>query len=230
MKYEHIFIDLDRTLYDFDKSTALTFFELYEKFNLKGNGVYDFEKFVEVYKEKNVVLWAEYREGNIKKKFLNVERFHVTLLHFGIDDRAFAGRFASEYLQKTPLNKALFDGARESLEYLRDKYALHIITNGFDEVQRVKMKSNDLNKYFKTVTTSEEAGSKKPSIKIFQFALAKADADPATSLMIGDDYDVDILGAKNVGLDQMLYIDKGSTKEYECTYVINHLSEIPTIL
>jgi len=230
MKYKHIFIDLDRTLYDFDKSTRITFMELYKKFNLMGNGVEDFEEFLERYNNNNVLLWSQYREGKIKKKFLSVERFHITLLHFGINDRAFAGRFASEYLQKSPLNKALFPGAIEAIDYLYHKYKLHIITNGFDEVQRVKMKANGLNKYFITVTTSEEAGAKKPSKKIFVYAMIKSGANADESMMIGDDYDVDIAGAKNVGMDQMLFIQDRPKDGFDSTFVISSLSEIPGYL
>lgn len=230
MKYKHIFIDLDHTLYDFERSTRTTFFELYEKFNLKQNGISDFDQFMELYKRKNMELWAQYRDGKIKKKFLNVERFHVSLLYFGIDDRAFAGRFANEYLQKSPTNKALFPGVREALEYLQSKYTLHIITNGFEEVQQVKMKANDLNKYFTTITTSEEAGAKKPSEKIFIHALASSGASSDESLMIGDDYNVDIEGAKNIGMDQMLFIPDGNMDGFNCTFIISDFSQIPDYL
>jgi putative hydrolase of the HAD superfamily len=230
MKYRHIFFDLDRTLYDFDKSTRQTFRELYEKFNLEKNGVDDFDAFMDLYHKNNLELWAQYRKGRIKKKFLNVERFHVTLLKFGINDRAFAGRFASEYLLESPKKKTLFPGVLEAIEYLYGKYKLHIITNGFDEVQKVKLNANGLNKYFLTVTTSEEAGAKKPSEKIFIHALVKAGAGPDESLMIGDDYDVDIEGARNAGMDQMLFIPEGSNSPYDCTYIIGSMSEIPRYL
>jgi putative hydrolase of the HAD superfamily len=230
MKYKHIFIDLDRTLYDFDRSTRITFLELFEKFKLKRNGVSDFDAFLKLYQKNNVELWGQYRDGKIRKKFLNVERFHKTLLHFGINDRAFAGRFASEYLHKSPQNKALFPGVREAMEYLNKKYDLHIITNGFDEVQRVKMQANDLNSYFKTITTSEEAGAKKPSEKIFIRAMVKSGAAADESLMIGDDFDADIMGAKNVGMDQMLVRHEGGKNGYDCTYVIENFDEIPTYL
>ncbi len=230
MKYRHIFFDLDRTLYDFDKSTRQTFRELYAKFNLEKNGVGDFDAFIDLYHKNNLELWAQYREGRIKKKFLNVERFHVTLLHFGIDDRAFAGRFASDYLLESPKKKTLFPGVVEAIEYLYGKYKLHIITNGFDEVQQVKLNANGLNKYFLTVTTSEEAGAKKPSEKIFIHALVKAGAGPDESLMIGDDYDVDIEGARNAGMDQMLFLPDGPTDGYECTYVIKNFSEVSKLL
>lgn len=199
MKYKHIFIDLDRTLYDFDKSTRDTFLELFDKYEMIDRRV-PFEPFFELYKKNNVEMWEEYREGKISKRFLNVERFHKTLLEYGIDDRAFAGRFASDYLLNSPLKKALFPNVPEVLEYLKEKYTLHIITNGFEEVQETKLKANDLNKYFVTVTTSEEAQAQKPKKEIFEYALRKAGAIPAESMMIGDDLEVDILGAKAVGV------------------------------
>lgn len=230
MNYKHLFIDLDRTLYDFDESTRITFSELYDKFNLHSNGVSSFNDFLELYKTNNVELWSQYREGKISKKFLNVERFYVSLLHFGIDDRAFAGRFAAEYLQKAPLNKALFPGAMELLEYLHPRYTLHIITNGFDDVQKVKMEANDLNRFFTTVTTSEEAKAKKPDEAIFLLALKKASAHASESLMIGDDYDVDMLGAKNVGMDQVLFDPFSKATQVECTFVISDLLELKGIL
>jgi len=230
MKYKHIFFDLDHTLYDFDRSTRQTFSELYEKYELQQNGIPDFDAFMKTYFDHNVRLWGEYRDGKISKKFLNVERFHISLLHYGIDDRAFAGRFADEYLRKTPLNKSLFPGAAEVLEYLKPKYKLHIITNGFEEVQKVKMESNDLNRYFETVTTSEEAGARKPNAQIYHHAMNKAGATAEESIMIGDDPDVDILGARLVGMDQILFTNNGISQLENCTFVVRHLTELISIL
>ena len=230
MKYKHIFFDLDRTLYNFDESTRITFSELYEKFRMKENGVHSFDHFLALYKQNNVKLWAQYRDGKIKKKFLNVERFHITLLQFGINDRAFAGRFAADYLRLSPQNNALYPNVHNVLEYLHSKYILHIITNGFDEVQKVKMQSNNLDGYFTTVTTSEEAGAKKPNPKIFLYALAKAGALADESIMIGDDYEVDIIGAQGVQIDQVLFSPDGKIEDVESTYTIKDLIEIKSIL
>jgi putative hydrolase of the HAD superfamily len=230
MKYRHIFFDLDHTLYDFDESTRITFRELYEKYNLEANGVKVFDQFLELYKKNNVALWERYRNGEIRKKYLNVERFHVTLLHFGINDRAFAGRFAAEYLRLSPQNEALYPPVVEVLDYLVEKYSLHIITNGFDSVQRVKLKSNNLEKYFSTVTTSEEAGARKPSVRIFNFALDKAGAKPSESIMIGDDYQVDIAGARAVGMDQLLIATPGVSEGNDCTFIVHDLSEVKGVL
>ena len=229
MKYKHLFIDLDRTIYDFDKSTHDTFLELFDKFGLHERGV-PFDQFFELYKKNNVALWGKYREGKVTKKFLNVHRFDITFNQFGINDRAFAGRFASDYLLNSPLKKALFPNVREVLEYLKGKYTLHIITNGFEEVQKTKLEANDLNKYFATVTTSEEAQAKKPNKVIFELAFKKAKAKPEESLMIGDDLDVDILGARNVGMDQVYCNYENIPHNGQVTFEVREISEIKNTL
>ena len=229
MKYKHIFIDLDRTIYDFDKSTHDTFLELFDKFGLHERGV-PFEQFFELYNQNNVALWEQYREGKITKKFLNVHRFDITFKEFGIHDRAFAGRFASDYLLNSPLKRALFPNVKEVLEYLTEKYTLHIITNGFDEVQKVKMEANDLNKFFTTITTSEEAQAKKPNSVIFELAFKKANAKAEESLMMGDDIDVDILGARNIGMDQVYCNYSKTPHNSDITFEIFQFSDIKEIL
>jgi putative hydrolase of the HAD superfamily len=230
MKYRHIFIDLDRTLYDFDLSTRETFLELFDKFGLYERGVKPFEKFFELYLKNNVTLWEKYRNGEISKRFLNVHRFHITLLDFGIDDRAFAGRFAADYLHLSPRKKALFPNVIEVLEYLHKKYILHIITNGFEEVQEIKIKANELNKYFNTITTSEEAGSKKPDLLIFKYALNKAGASAEGSLMIGDDLEVDIEGAKAAGIDGLFCNFDNLSHNGKVTFEVKSFAEIKEIL
>ncbi|GAB4316393.1 MAG: YjjG family noncanonical pyrimidine nucleotidase [Bacteroidales bacterium] len=229
-KYRHLFFDLDRTLYDFDKSTRITFESLFEKFHLHENGVTSLDVFLERYRENNRRLWDRYRKGEIKKKFLNVERFHVTLLEFGINDRAFAGRFAADYVRLSPQNRALFPGVDELLNHLHGRYRLHIITNGFEEVQNVKLEANEIVSFFDTVTTSEEAGAKKPDARIFKHALGKAGALPGESLMIGDDYDVDIRGARAMGIDQIWYAPDGHEPEQYATWIVSNLTEVLNIL
>jgi putative hydrolase of the HAD superfamily len=228
-KYKHIFIDLDRTLYDFDLSTRETFLELFDKFGLHERGV-KFEDFFKLYLKNNVELWEQYRQGLISKRFLNVHRFHITLLAFGIDDRAFAGRFASDYLHMSPRKKALFPNVIEVLEYLQKKYILHIITNGFEEVQEIKIKANELDKYFTTITTSEEAGSKKPDLQIFKYALKKAGALPEESLMVGDDLEVDINGACAAGIDGLFCNFDHEPCNGQPAFMVNSFAEIMEIL
>lgn len=225
-KYTHIFFDLDHTLYDFEKSTYETIYELCEKYHLANKGIPMFKYFYQRYKEINDRYWGQYRKGKITKAFLNVERFHTTFKEFGIDDRDFAETFANEYLANAPLKNTLFPDVHEVLQYLKNKYSLHMITNGFEEVQEKKIKTTGLRKYFKTITTSEEAGVKKPDIEIFNYALKKAGANPIESLMIGDNIEVDIIGAKNAGLDQILFNIDNKTHNGDITFEISHMKEI----
>jgi putative hydrolase of the HAD superfamily len=229
-KYKHIFFDLDHTLYDFERSTFETLSELCVKHNLANKGIPVFKYFYSRYLEINDRFWGQYRKGKIEKSFLNVERFHVTFQEFGIDDRGFAEKFANEYLDNAPLKNTLFPGAYETLDYLQKKYILHLITNGFEEVQEKKINTTGLRKYFKTITTSEEAGVKKPNPAIFHYALSKAKAVPDESLMIGDNLEVDILGAKNVGMDQMFFNIEKTPNNGEITFEIADLIEILDIL
>ncbi|MCD4734755.1 MAG: YjjG family noncanonical pyrimidine nucleotidase [Bacteroidales bacterium] len=229
-KYTHIFFDLDHTLYDFDKSSYETFSELYYKYCLFDKGIENLDNCYTRYRKINEELWALYKEGKLEKKFLNVQRFYLTFKEFGIDDRTFAEHFAIDYITESPLKLCLFPGAWEVLNYLQDKYKLHIITNGFEEVQFKKIKANELNKYFQTITTSEEAGVKKPFSGIFELALQKAEAKVCESLMIGDDIEVDIKGAKSVGMDQMFFNIENIQHSDLITFEINSLYDIVNIL
>ncbi len=121
-------------------------------------------------------------------------------------------------------------GTMEVLQYLHIKYSLHLITNGFEEVQHIKIREADIGKYFKTITTSEEAGVKKPDKQIFEYALEKAQAKISESLMIGDTLEVDIQGARNVGMDQVYYNPLKMDHTQAVSYEIGHLIELMEIL
>jgi putative hydrolase of the HAD superfamily len=231
-QYRHIFFDLDRTLWDFDKSSKQTFNEIYEHYHLKGKGVTTPELFYDVYTVHNNKLWDDYRNGKLSKEVLRGKRFRLTLQDFGIYDDELAEKIGEDYIRLSPLKANLFPQAINILEYLYPKYKLHIITNGFQEVQDVKIKTADLGKYFDQIITSEEAGVKKPALEIFRYALDKAGANATESLMIGDDYEVDVLGAKNAGMDQVLFDPeiKFITLSKKVTYYVTCLDELKDVL
>lgn len=204
-KYKHLFIDLDKTIWDFESNTRLTFNEIFEKYDLPGKGIPDLDTFYNLYEGINNMLWALYRENKIKKEVLNIRRFELTLNGFGIDDLILATHIAEDYVTLGPRKTLLFPYAHEALAYLQQKYQLHIITNGFEELQQQKLDNCDLRKYFTTLTTSEEAGVKKPESYIFELALKKAGARINESLMIGDDLEVDVAGAKGIGIDTLFF-------------------------
>ena len=142
----------------------------------------------------------------------------------------FKPQIAEDYITLSPLKVNLFPYTHEILSYLKEKYTLHLITNGFEEVQQVKIDASDLRKYFTEIITSEMAGCKKPNPRIFEFAMDKAGAIPEESMMIGDDLRVDILGAKGVGIDQVYVNFESDPHSEEISFEINHLKAIEEIL
>ena len=197
-----VFFDLDHTLWDFDKNSKLAFKRVFKKHTID----IPINDFIEVYEPINFDYWKQFRENKVSKVDLRRGRLTDTFSIFNIifttdkiDD------LADSYIDELPGNNHLFEGAEMILEYLIKKYSLHIITNGFNDVQRLKLKNSEIDKYFSTVTTSEEVGVKKPDPLIFTSALKKANANSKTSIMIGDTFEADILGAENVGMKTMYY-------------------------
>lgn len=228
--YKHIFFDLDRTLWDFDATAQEAFEDIYTRFNLKDKGIKNVNIFKEYYNHHNEILWTQYRKGRLTKEVLRGLRFHLTLKEFDIIDDDLAQQIGAHYVKISPLIVNLFPNTYEILDYLQTKYQLHIITNGFSEVQFTKLKASDLEKYFDKVITSEKADVKKPDAKIFLYALSKADANIEESIMIGDDLEVDILGARNMGMDQVFFDPFSKSKQNGATYYINDLIELKKYL
>lgn len=230
MEYKHLFFDLDRTLWDFERNSSETLNELYILNDLHSKGVLSAELFIQTYKAHNESLWVKYREGQIEKDELRTSRFDLSLQEFGINNKDLANQIGQQYISSCPLKTHLFPNTVETLIYLKKKYDLHIITNGFEEVQYIKLEQSNLLHFFDQVITSEQLGCKKPDSKIFKHALLKAFAQPYESLMIGDDLPVDILGAKNVGIDQV-YFNPNKTEHKEIlTFEIHSLNQLTDIL
>jgi len=201
--YKHIFFDLDHTLWDFERNAEETKREMFENLGLKQKGISDYETFREKYVGINQALWALYREDKVGKDELNFRRFYDTLCMLGVDDRELGEAMAAGFIDGISSKTYLFPHAKELLDYLFTRYPLHIITNGFEEVQYRKLKNSGMDRYFTTVITSEAAGYKKPDPEIFEYALRQTGALAGESLMIGDDLDVDIAGARQLGIDQV---------------------------
>ncbi|HSV87044.1 MAG TPA: YjjG family noncanonical pyrimidine nucleotidase [Bacteroidales bacterium] len=227
--YRHIFFDLDRTLYDFDRNNRETIHSLYLKFGLMQLGAPDFEAFYQTYNLINRPLWDRYKKQEISKEYLNISRFAETLKAFNID-HGIAGKFASEYIRLSPLQKNLLPGTMEILNYLFKKYALHIITNGFSEIQFKKISGTGIGHFFQHIIVSEDAGAQKPEKRIFEFALNKTGAIADESILIGDDPQTDILGAQMAGIDQVWMAQPNETSQYRATFQIGHLLELKNIL
>ena len=197
-----IFFDLDHTLWDFDKNSMLAFKRVFKKFKI----TIEFDAFLKIYEPINIEYWKKYREDKVSKENLRRGRLIDSFNYFDlIYSTEKIDEIADAYIQELPFDNHLFEGAVEILDYLILKYKLHIITNGFEEVQHKKLKNSGIDHYFSTVTTSEEVGLKKPNPKVFLTALNKANSFPTQSVMIGDSLEADILGANNIGMQTIFY-------------------------
>ena len=165
--YRHIFFDLDRTLWDFDAAAEVAFERIYDKYHLKELGIPSAHDFHMVYHPLNEKLWELYRANQITKDDLNRTRFLKPLEHYGIHNVELADHLSEDYVYWSPRIVRLVPGTMELLDYLKPKYHLHLITNGFQEVQHTKLSGSGLEPYFETLTVSEEVGVKKPNPEIF---------------------------------------------------------------
>lgn len=199
---EHIFFDLDHTLWDFDKNSALTFEKIFKLNDIKVS----LADFISVYEPINLEYWRLYRNEDIDKAGLRYGRLNDAFqaLDMTIEDNLIH-KLSEDYIAFLSSFNHLFDDAVAILEYLKPRYELHIITNGFQEVQFGKLKNSGIEPYFNTVTNSEMVGVKKPNPKIFHHALEQSNASLERSVMIGDNLEADVHGALNIGLDAIMF-------------------------
>ena len=221
-----IFFDLDHTLWDFDKNSILAFDKIFKK----QHPTIDTHQFIEVYAPINQACWKLYQFDEITHEELRYQRLKQSFdaINYSISDENI-NQISHDYIEFLPDNNQLFDGAIEVLNYLKPNYTLHIITNGFAEVQTRKLNNSGINNYFKTVTNSELAGVKKPHPTIFEFALSLAKVSKENALMIGDCIDADVRGAIDFGIKAILFDETSKHKETE-VFSINHLLELKNIL
>ncbi len=221
-----IFFDLDHTLWDFDKNSEITYTIVFKKLNLN----VDVSSFLSAYQPINKEMWKLFREEKIDKETLRFRRLQESFeaINMSVSD-AVIFTIAEEYIYHLSQQTHLLDGAINVLNYLKPKYNLHIITNGFAEVQVGKLKNTNLEMYFDVVVNSEMAGVKKPNPIIFEKALTMAKATKENSLMIGDSYEADVLGAINYGMDAICY-NYHKDDLPQAINQVNHLEELMNIL
>lgn len=221
-----LFFDLDRTLWDFERNSEYALQFLYEKYKLS-DFYPNFSAFHGKYKKINEELWNLYRYQKIKKEVLRVQRFSDTLKNEGVHDMQLANNLANDYVAISPRQTQLFPGTIEVLEDLKkENHRLHIITNGFKEIQHIKLSNSGISNYFDIILCSEEVGKNKPHQDVFHAALNLAKAKSLASFMIGDDYEADILGAKKVGMQTILFDPNKENRDRSDTVIIENLFDL----
>ncbi len=228
--YQHLFFDLDHTLWDYDRNVAESLSELYQVYGLQEMGIPTFEKFFEAFHSVNFQLWDWYNVGKIDKHDLRKERFPRIFTHAGGNVLAIPSEFEEDFMHRTSSKPHVFPYTKEILAYLNTKYRVHVITNGFNESQAKKMSSSGLDGFFDLIVTSETTGHKKPDPRIFYHAMDQLSTSAEHCLMIGDNPNSDILGAQNAEIDQVFFNPEGKTIELIPTYTITHLQELEDLL
>lgn len=228
--YQHLFFDLDHTLWDYDRNVQESLSELFHHYKLEELGVLSSQHFIDSFYAVNFKLWSAYDKGEMHKDELRTTRFPRIFAHAGVIDPAIPEELEGDFMHRTSSKPHLFPHTIEILQYLKPKYKLYVITNGFDESQAKKMTSSGLNEYFELVVTSETTGHKKPDPRIFQYAMEQAGASKENSLMIGDNPISDIQGAHGAGIDQVFFNPLEKAIEMTPTYTISHLRELEDIL
>lgn len=229
-KYRHIFFDLDHTIWDFDKNAEETLHELYIIHKLKDIGLHSPELFIETYTRNNHQLWARYHVGEITKDYLREARFKTTFLELGVHPDVVPVGFENEYVKLCPTKTNLFPDAHEVLTYLKSKYILHLISNGFKESTEIKIAGSKIGDYFDQIIISENVGVNKPDPAIFQHALDVSDAKKEESMMIGDSIEADVRGALSFGMDAIFFNALGVNKPNDVPVEICGLKELMAIL
>ncbi len=230
MKYRHLFFDLDHTLWDFEKNANETLRTLYDRHDFARFGTFTVEQFISVYSDINHALWRLYQSNKITQKQLREVRFVRTLTKLGVSETDVPPTISDEFTDILPLKSAVFPFTHEVLDYLKLNYRLHLITNGFNDIQARKLASSNLTHYFEEVITSEHSGHLKPDPRMFAHALERTGATKGESLMIGDNLECDVLGACNAGIDQV-YFNPDKRRHFNTiTHEISCLSELKAIL
>lgn len=230
MKYEHIFFDLDHTLWDFNANAKDALLELFEDFALESKAIGPFDFFYNTYLTHNALLWSRYEKGYITNEELKWRRMWRTLLDFKIADEDLARAMSGRFLEILPTKKKVFEYTFEILDYLiGKKYTLHLITNGFEKTQWSKLNHSGLAPYFTHVITSEGSNSVKPKKEIFEYAVRKAGCKMNSCIMIGDNPDADILGAQQAGMDTIFTNHIKADCRVKPTFIVEHLRELEEI-
>lgn len=228
--YKHLFFDLDHTLWDFDRNSSECIVELFDTFRLADVGVASADEFSRHFITINRKLWGDYDKNLIEHTYIRQHRFPMVFQALGIDSTVIDADLNVEYLKLLPRKSHLLDSALDLLNYVHGRYTLHIITNGFADIQATKMDSAGISHYFTNVITSETANAKKPDPQVFEYAMQISGATATESLMIGDNYEADILGAKSVNMDTVFYNPAGMVVADKPTYDIRHWNELMAIL
>lgn len=219
-----VFIDVDNTLLDFDKSAKLSMQAGFEDLGLH------FEDFMfDRFRTINLDMWREMEKGNLTKEELIRTRWQNVFDDLGIvaNGVEFEEKFRI-YLNEIAVE---VDGAKDALKYLASKYTVCVASNAPYEQQIHRLQSADMIKYIDKVFVSEKIGFPKPRKEFFDACFIDSPFRPDDAIMIGDSLTADIKGAREYGIKTCWYNHYNeNTDSIGCDYIISSLNEIKRIL
>lgn len=220
-----IFFDLDHTLWDFEKNSGLAFNEIFIELNFP----FSLDVFLKFYNPINHAQWKLYRENKITQDDLRFNRLNKTFEKLNYSASiGLIDKISEQYITYLSTFPHLFEGAIELLEVLKNRFRLHIITNGFDKVQQFKIENSGIKSFFEFVFTAEKVGFKKPHPEIFIQSLKTVNTTAEASIMIGDSFEADILGALNQGMQAIHFNSHNEEVHAKCPIVYS-LAELKAL-
>lgn len=229
-KYKHLFFDLDHTLWDFEHNSKKALTSVFYECDLRRMNVQSPDHFIETYLPINYQMWSAYRRGEIDAQEVKHLRFQNTLKKFGLVSQSMVKDVGDAYLAHLPRGGNLMPNVLHILKKLHAHYRLHVVTNGFQAITKVKLQNSGITDFFQLVLSAEEVGVLKPDKRVFQTAVNKTKAKVEESLFIGDSIIADIEGASSFGMDQVFYNPKNKQHQAEPTYEITDMAELESIL
>jgi putative hydrolase of the HAD superfamily len=230
VKNRQLFFDLDRTLWDFETNSKNALYALFHEYNLEDE-IEHFLQFHHVYVQVNADLWQKYGKKKISKDELRDQRFVQTLSKLGVNDHQLAQKMSDGYISTSPHQTTLFPNALDVLKSLQqENYRIHLITNGFKEVQFIKLEKSGLLDFFDVILCSEEVGHTKPHVEIFREAEKLTNCRPQDAFMIGDDFKADVTGALNAGWTAIHFDPEKKYRSDGTVKRIRDLKELPELI
>ena len=228
-KYKVLFFDLDHTLWDYNANSKETLSELHAQY-LASHELFTLDAFLKTFYKINNQLWHKYNKGVIDKTYIRENRFDQIFTSLDIHDKDLSSYIAEKYLFECPKKPYLIPHTKLILETLYEKYPIYILTNGFEDIQNIKLKSSDIGSYFRHVITPDGCGYQKPNPIFFNHALELSQYNPEEALMIGDNLKTDIAGALNVGIDTVYFNPSQNGRPHRSTFEIASLDQLLKII
>jgi 5'-nucleotidase len=222
VKYDWVLFDADETLFHFDAFKGLQL--MFSRFNVEFT-VEDFQQ----YQRVNKPLWVDYQDGRLTAKQLQNTRFETWAQKISVSTQ----RLNSDFLSAMADICTLLPGAQELIDTLTGRVNMGIITNGFTELQTIRLQKVGFGERFSPLVISEQVGLAKPDVGIFEHAFARMGHPARESiLMVGDNPHSDIQGGLNAGIDTCWLNRHGENQPEGITphYEVRSLNELQQIL